>query len=122
MDVPGNSLQLVVIDRIPFPRPDDPLASARQRAVAAHAAGALAWADRIVVTPDSTNMISEACATHAEVDVITPEVAQGRIRRFIDALRERGRIRGFGGSSPIDPTPLRETARVAAEVRARLGL
>ena len=36
VDVPGNSLQLVVIDRIPFPRPDDPLASARQRAVAAH--------------------------------------------------------------------------------------
>jgi ATP-dependent DNA helicase DinG len=35
VDVPGNSLQLVVIDRIPFPRPDDPLASARQRAVAA---------------------------------------------------------------------------------------
>ncbi len=35
VDVPGPSLQLVVIDRIPFPRPDDPLASARQRAVAA---------------------------------------------------------------------------------------
>jgi ATP-dependent DNA helicase DinG len=35
VDVPGRSLQLVVIDRIPFPRPDDPLASARQRAVAA---------------------------------------------------------------------------------------
>jgi len=35
VDVPGSSLQLVVIDRIPFPRPDDPLASARQRAVAA---------------------------------------------------------------------------------------
>src|SRR5262249_5803180 len=35
VDVPGSSLRLVVIDRIPFPRPDDPLASARQRAVAA---------------------------------------------------------------------------------------
>jgi ATP-dependent DNA helicase DinG len=35
VDVPGRALQLVVIDRIPFPRPDDPLASARQRAVAA---------------------------------------------------------------------------------------
>ena len=37
VDVPGPSLQLV-IDRIPFPRPDDPLASARQRAVTAPAA------------------------------------------------------------------------------------
>jgi ATP-dependent DNA helicase DinG len=35
VDVPGSSLQLVVVDRIPFPRPDDPLASARQRAVEA---------------------------------------------------------------------------------------
>ncbi|WP_433782907.1 ATP-dependent DNA helicase [Actinomycetospora sp. CA-101289] len=33
VDVPGESLQLVMIDRIPFPRPDDPLGSARQRAV-----------------------------------------------------------------------------------------
>lgn len=35
VDVPGKSLSLVVIDRIPFPRPDDPLLSARQRSVAA---------------------------------------------------------------------------------------
>ncbi|MGN6330972.1 MAG: ATP-dependent DNA helicase [Motilibacteraceae bacterium] len=33
VDVPGSALQLVVIDRIPFPRPDDPLASARAAAV-----------------------------------------------------------------------------------------
>ncbi len=34
VDVPGPSCQLVVIDRIPFPRPDDPVASARSEAVA----------------------------------------------------------------------------------------
>jgi ATP-dependent DNA helicase DinG len=34
VDVPGESCQLVVIDRIPFPRPDDPLMSARAQAVA----------------------------------------------------------------------------------------
>ncbi|GAA1089455.1 ATP-dependent DNA helicase [Tsukamurella strandjordii] len=33
VDVPGPSLSLVLIDRIPFPRPDDPLLTARQRAV-----------------------------------------------------------------------------------------
>jgi len=33
VDVPGSSLRLVMIDRIPFPRPDDPLLSARQRDV-----------------------------------------------------------------------------------------
>lgn len=35
VDVPGRTLSLVLIDRIPFPRPDDPLLTARQRAIAA---------------------------------------------------------------------------------------
>jgi ATP-dependent DNA helicase DinG len=34
VDVPGATCQLVIIDRIPFPRPDEPLTLARQRAVA----------------------------------------------------------------------------------------
>ncbi|MGI8985750.1 MAG: ATP-dependent DNA helicase [Nocardioidaceae bacterium] len=34
IDLPGATCQLVIIDRIPFPRPDDPLMSARTRAVA----------------------------------------------------------------------------------------
>lgn len=33
VDVPGESCQLVVIDRLPFPRPDEPLAAARSAAV-----------------------------------------------------------------------------------------
>ena len=33
VDVPGSTCSLVIIDRIPFPRPDDPLVSARQEAV-----------------------------------------------------------------------------------------
>ena len=36
VDVPGQSCRLVVIDRIPFPRPDDPLSTARSRDVARH--------------------------------------------------------------------------------------
>ncbi|MFI2703293.1 ATP-dependent DNA helicase [Cellulosimicrobium composti] len=35
VDVPGPSCSLVLIDRIPFPRPDDPVKSARARAVEA---------------------------------------------------------------------------------------
>ncbi len=34
IDVPGSTCRLVIIDRIPFPRPDEPLTVARQRAVA----------------------------------------------------------------------------------------
>ncbi|MGZ5373324.1 MAG: ATP-dependent DNA helicase [Aeromicrobium sp.] len=36
VDMPGATCQLVIIDRIPFPRPDDPLMSARQRLVEKH--------------------------------------------------------------------------------------
>ena len=36
VDMPGETCQLVIIDRIPFPRPDDPLMSARQRLVEKH--------------------------------------------------------------------------------------
>ncbi|OFS06906.1 ATP-dependent DNA helicase, partial [Kytococcus sp. HMSC28H12] len=34
VDVPGSACQLVLIDRIPFPRPDDPLSAARSQAIA----------------------------------------------------------------------------------------
>lgn len=34
VDVPGRSCRLVAVDRIPFPRPDDPLNSARSQEVA----------------------------------------------------------------------------------------
>jgi ATP-dependent DNA helicase DinG len=33
VDVPGDACQLVVIDRLPFPRPDEPLTAARSKAV-----------------------------------------------------------------------------------------
>lgn len=85
--------------------------------------GLLAWADRIVCSPDSVNMVSEACATSAPVFVFDPARVGGRPRRFIDALLARGRIRAMEDDlAPFAAEPLRETARVAAEVRERLGL
>ncbi len=83
--------------------------------------GLLAWADRIVCTPDSVNMLSEAAATRAPVHVADPGIAQGRLRTFVDALSARGRIRPLDAAlAPFAVEPLRETARVAAEVRRRL--
>ena len=85
--------------------------------------GLLAWANRIVCTPDSINLLSEACATRAPVFVFDPACARGRPRRFLDALSARGRIREVDRMlAPFVAEPLRETARIAGEVRARLGL
>ena len=86
-------------------------------------AGMLAWADRIICSADSVNMLSEACATAVPVFVQTPDAMHGRPRRFLDDLLARGRIRPLdAGAEDFEARPLRETARVAAEVQARLGL
>ena len=85
--------------------------------------GMLAWADRIVATPDSVNMLSEACATDVPVFVFDPDRVGGRPRRFLDALLARGRASRMDttlASFPVEP--LRETARVAALVKQRLAL
>jgi len=68
VDVPGASCRLVMIDRIPFPRPDDPLSTARSRA--AERAGG--------------NGFMSVSATHAAV-----RLAQGA-GRLIRAGGDRG--------------------------------
>jgi mitochondrial fission protein ELM1 len=86
-------------------------------------AGFLGWADRIVCTPESVNMLSEACATEAPVEVFAPEQVSGRPAQFLERLLSLGRVRRFAAAQPAWPvTPLRETARVAALVRERLLL
>ena len=84
-------------------------------------AGLLAWADRIICSPDSVNMISEACATRVPVFVFDPARVRGRPRAFVDTLLSRGRIRAMDTRLDVfDVEPLRETARVAAQVSERL--
>jgi len=89
-------------------------------------AGILGWADRIVCTPDSVNLLSEACATYAPVGVLLGHCARGRLAQFQRDLRDRGRLLDAEealltdiASSAIEP--LRETARIAAEVAKRMN-
>jgi mitochondrial fission protein ELM1 len=85
--------------------------------------GLLAWADRLVVSPDSVNLLSEACATEAPVLVHLERPLQGKLAAFLRDLAESGRVRTMDAEfAPWAVRPLRETAAVAAQVRARLGL
>ena len=52
VDVPGSSLSLVTIDRIPFPRPDEPLLQARRER-------ARAGAFRVVDLPRAATMLAQ---------------------------------------------------------------
>jgi uncharacterized protein len=54
--------------------------------------GALAWADRIIVTPDSVNMISEACATAVPVFIAQTRAAAPRMQKFLHSLQQLQRI------------------------------
>jgi ATP-dependent DNA helicase DinG len=109
VDVPGPSLRLVVIDRIPFPRPDDPLASARTRATearggngfmeisAAHAALLLAQGagrllrsvdDRGVVAVLDSRLVTKRYGDFLRASLppfwqtTDPEVVRGALRRL----------------------------------------
>ena len=88
LDVPGDTCQLVLIDRIPFPRPDDPLMSARQRAAdregrngfmqvaATHAALLLAQgAGRLIRTTSDKGVVA----------VLDPRLATARYGSFLRA-------------------------------------
>jgi len=87
-------------------------------------AGLLGWANRVVVSPDSVNLLSEACATRMPVAVALADQAQGRLAHFQNALRERGRLqaRWLDWQKEGRIEPLRETTRIAEDVRARLGI
>jgi mitochondrial fission protein ELM1 len=82
--------------------------------------GVLGWADRLVVTPDSVNMLSEACAVGCPVETFVTAPLPAKIARFHQALRAAGRLQDLDSQAPATATPLRETADIAAELRARI--
>jgi uncharacterized protein len=85
-------------------------------------AGYLAHAERIVVTPDSVNMLSEACATGLPVLSYLPRNVRGKLAAFYAALREESRLHDLSEaaiSTLPHVAPLRETAAVADEVWRR---
>lgn len=86
-------------------------------------AGMLAWADAIVVSPDSVNMVSEACATTRPVLVSGVGNCAGRQRVFLERLLELGRIRQLSDALPAGPcTPLRELESLSQRLRRELRL
>lgn len=88
VDVPGRSLQLVVIDRIPFPRPDDPLASARQRAVAARGGDgfmAVAAAHAALMLAQGSGRLLRTTTDRGVVAVLDPRLATARYSGYLRA-------------------------------------
>jgi ATP-dependent DNA helicase DinG len=88
VDVPGPSLQLVIIDRIPFPRPDDPLASARQRAVAASGGNgfmSVSAAQAALLLAQGTGRLLRTMTDRGVVAVLDPRLSTARYAGFLRA-------------------------------------
>lgn len=80
----------------------------------------LGGADIILVTEDSTNMLTEACATGKPVYRLPMSGKPGKFETLYQALEKRcGVVRYEGQTEMADYAPLDETARVALELWAR---
>jgi ATP-dependent DNA helicase DinG len=88
VDVPGPSCQLVVMDRIPFPRPDDPLMSARQKAVE-EAGGngfmAVAATHSALLMAQGSGRLVRAMGDKGVVAVLDPRLATARYGSYLRA-------------------------------------
>ncbi|RCS29220.1 nucleoside-diphosphate sugar epimerase [Rhodanobacter denitrificans] len=83
--------------------------------------GVLGWADRLVVTPDSVNMLSEACAVGCPVSTLVTRPLPAKLERFHQALRTAGLLHDLDADTGMTPAPpLRETTAIAATLRERI--
>ncbi|MDQ3578471.1 MAG: ATP-dependent DNA helicase, partial [Actinomycetota bacterium] len=88
VDVPGPSLSLVVMDRIPFPRPDDPLSSARQRAVEARGGNgflSVAATHAALLLAQGAGRLLRSMDDRGVVAILDPRVATARYGGFLRA-------------------------------------
>jgi mitochondrial fission protein ELM1 len=83
--------------------------------------GVLGWADRLVVTPDSVNMLSEACAVGCPVQTFVVGSLPAKLERFHRALRDAGRLHDLDATVFAPVEPLRETVAIAAILRERIA-
>ncbi|MGN1057377.1 MAG: ATP-dependent DNA helicase, partial [Comamonas sp.] len=120
VDIPGDALQLVIIDKLPFPPPDDPLVEARSRQL--ESVGRSPFADFML--PEAAMALKQGAGRliRRETDQGILVVADTRLRtkgygkRLVQALPPMHRIgqtaawqqalqRLAQGHSPVAPVP-----------------
>ena len=86
VDMPGETCQLVIIDRIPFPRPDDPLMSARQRLVEKHGGNGfmtVAASHAALLLAQGTGRLIRRATDKGVVAVLDPRLVTARYGSFL---------------------------------------
>jgi ATP-dependent DNA helicase DinG len=80
IDVPGRTLSLVVIDRIPFPRPDDPLLSARRDLLGREAFGQIDIPRASMMLAQAAGRLIRSAADRGVVAVMDPRLGKANYR------------------------------------------
>ena len=86
VDMPGETCQLVIIDRIPFPRPDDPLMSARQRLVEKHGGNGfmtVAASHAALLLAQGTGRLIRRATDKGVVAILDPRIVTARYGGFL---------------------------------------
>ncbi|WP_370460106.1 ATP-dependent DNA helicase [Pseudactinotalea sp. HY158] len=88
VDVPGDTCRLVLMDRIPFPRPDDPVMSARSDAVKARGGNGfmqVAAAHAALLLAQGAGRLIRGVGDRGVVAVLDPRLATARYGSFLAA-------------------------------------
>ncbi|MDO8389924.1 MAG: ATP-dependent DNA helicase [Actinomycetota bacterium] len=111
VDIPGRTLSLVVIDRIPFPRPDDPLLSARREQLGAAAFGQIDLPRASMLLAQATGRLIRTAHDRGVVAVMDPRLGKANYRwDIVKALppmkrtRERAEAEAFLREITAEPT------------------
>jgi ATP-dependent DNA helicase DinG len=80
VDIPGRTLSLVVIDRIPFPRPDDPLLSARRELLGAKAFAEIDIPRASMLLAQATGRLIRTATDRGVVAVMDPRLGKANYR------------------------------------------
>ncbi len=102
VDIPGRTLSLVTIDRIPFPRPDDPLLTARRELLGAAAFGEIDLPRAAMLLAQATGRLIRNATDRGVVAVFDPRLGKASYRwQVVNALppmrrtRERAEVEAF---------------------------
>jgi ATP-dependent DNA helicase DinG len=94
VDVPGQTLSLVVIDRLPFPRPDDPLLSARRERLGASAFSEIDLPRASMMLAQAAGRLIRTTTDRGAVAVMDPRLGTARYRwDIVNALPPMRRTR-----------------------------
>lgn len=110
IDVPGDACSLVVIDRIPFPRPDEPLLQARRERAGADAFSRIDLPRATTLLAQGVGRLIRTATDRGVVAVLDPRLATASYRwDMVSALPPMRRTK--------DPEVAREALRVIRDGR-----